>query len=202
MIAGVLDWPTLLPAYEVIDWVDPLLIPAVDWDEDVLATATGQALTAIFAGRHDRTRQLIAAFPPDWEDHFLTLSTQVYEDVWVTRAFDRAEALMTESIPSRRRRTCWSNFAATTSPAGPTKVEPTTSPTARPRSTHRVAIDDARLTGARGRAGHQPDDPRNVLDAIGDLPGAIEAMSESAQLAARWALACTATPPASPSAIC
>ncbi len=186
VIAGVLDWPTLLPAYEVIDWIDPLMIPADDWDEGVLGTATGQALTAIFAGRHDRTRQLIAAVPPVWDDHFLTLSSRVYEAVWVTRDFERAEALINriepqspaeESLLAQLRS---HNFASWTYQGRADDVAYRDAALAHTAT----AIDDARRAGAEVALATNLMDRGYVLDAIGDLHGAIDAMTESARLAA------------------
>ena len=186
VIAGVLDWPTLLPAYEVIDWLDPLMIPADDWDEGVLGAAAGQALAAIFAGRHERTRQLIAAFPPAWEEHFWALSAQVYEDVWVTRAFDRAEALINRIHPQSPAEDALlaqfrsHNFASWTYQGRADDIAYREAALEHTAS----AIDDARRAGAQVALATHLMNRGYVLDAVGDLPGAIEAMSESAQLAA------------------
>ena len=185
MLAGMGYWSFLLPLFETIDWLDPLLIPAEEWDDDVAIALAAQAACGIFAGRTDRTDELLTAVPPAWDDNLWVLTSRAFQALWVYSDFDLAEALVARCRPTEPA----DEPQATTVRGHVLQTRANTDRANDPDYLnaavhHSVeAVASARRAGAEANLSVALLTRGYTLDATGDLMGAIEAMGESMALA-------------------
>ena len=102
VIAGVAFDALFRSTFEVIEWFDPMIVPAEQWTDNVASTAGLGAILAFFAGGTSRMADLLASIPNAHHRNDWVILATNYESLFVTFDFDGAEARLSDVTPGNR----------------------------------------------------------------------------------------------------
>ncbi len=178
-------WSTMIPVFETIDWLDVESVPTEDWDRQVAQVAAAQAVAAMFAGRVEETRRLLEAIPEPFSGDPVVLLARSNGAQFVDVDLDLVDSLLERCRPATVAETSYRDIAFSQSLQGHAWLDHAGDVVYLDHA--RIQLDDIVATARRAGAGCFLSVTLTSLGyflaAIGDHVGAIQAHTESSQIA-------------------